>query len=288
MSLQLTYTPIINYIEFQNLPIGVLRLDLIDPEISGNKWFKLKYNIIEARQSGKKSILTFGGAFSNHIAATAKACYLEGIQSIALVRGESDALQNPTLSKAKELGMEFVFLSREEYKKKHELDFLSSLQTKYPNSYIIPEGGNNELGELGCAEILNQSTEEFNQIFCAVGTGSTFKGIGKSIKSNQFLTGINVLNYQAQSNIKNTIINNDYHFGGYAKHNSVLIDFKNWLEKKCGIELDYIYTAKLFYAVFDMIEKKHISTQDNCLIIHSGGLQGNAGYKKRYNLKPNL
>lgn len=288
MLLQLNYTPIITTINFQNIEIGVLRLDLIDPEISGNKWFKLKHNLIEAQHQRKTSIMTFGGAFSNHIAATAKASFLEGIKCIGLIRGESDAIDNPTLSRAKELGMKFIFLSREDYKRRNEEYFLKSLQEKYPESFIIPEGGNNQLGELGCTEILSKETDKYNKLFCAIGTGCTFNGIAKTIKSHQTLTGINVLKYEAKSNIARADINNQYHFGGYAKHDQALIDFKKWFEKKYEIELDYIYTAKLFFAVFNMIEKKQISAQDKCLIIHSGGLQGNAGYEKRYNLNPNL
>jgi 1-aminocyclopropane-1-carboxylate deaminase/D-cysteine desulfhydrase-like pyridoxal-dependent ACC family enzyme len=288
MFLQLNHIPAITTINFQNIEIGILRLDLIDAEISGNKWFKLKHNLIEARHKEKTSIITFGGAFSNHISATAKACFLEGIKCIGLIRGESCAIDNPTLSRAKQLGMELIFLSREDYKKRNEKNFLDSLKEIYPESFIIPEGGNNELGELGCREILSKETEKYNKVFCAVGTGCTFNGIAKTILSHQTLTGINVLKYEARSKSISANINNHYHFGGYAKHHQVLIDFKNWFEKNYGITLDYVYTTKLFFAVFEMIKNNEIKLSDKCLVVHSGGLQGNAGYEKRYNLKPNL
>jgi 1-aminocyclopropane-1-carboxylate deaminase len=264
----------------------MLRLDLIDPEVSGNKWFKLKYNLQKAREQGKSTILTFGGAFSNHIAATAVACKKEGFQCIGIIRGEESSQHNVTLFRAKQLGMQLLFVSREAYRKKEENDYLQSLSERFPDAYIIPEGGDNALGQQGCEDILSDATNSFTHLFCAYGTGTTFKGIAKALKPQQNLTGINVLKYEAISDSPASDIINAYHFGGYAKHTQDLLDFKVWFENQFTISLDYVYTAKLCYAVFDLIKQGKLKKEDKVLIIHSGGLQGNAGYEARYSLNP--
>ncbi len=280
-------TPIITPLTYEGCSLSLLRLDLIDPEISGNKWFKLKYNLLKARELGKTTILTFGGAFSNHIAATAAACHRKGFQSIGIIRGEADAQHNTTLARAKQLGMQLLFASREEYKQKEEESYLQTLGRRFPDAYIIPEGGDNALGQAGCEEILGNTTQAFTQIFSAYGTGTTFKGLAKSLLPHQVLYGINVLKYDAVSDLPQSSILNTYHFGGYARHTQELLDFKTWFETTFAITLDYVYTAKVCYAVFDLIRQGKISKEDNILIIHSGGLQGNAGYEARYSLKPN-
>ena len=282
----LSYNPIINTIHYKGYDIAVLRLDLIHPEISGNKWFKLKYNLQEAKLQGKNTIITFGGAYSNHIAATAFACREEGLRCIGIIRGEENALTNPTLSLAKQHGMTFRFISREQYKQKTTTEFLTDLYREFPDSYIIPEGGDNELGEKGCSEIITPSLKEYTDIYCAYGTGTTFRGIAKALEKYQTATAVNVLKYEATSDQQNTFILNDYHFGGYAKHTVQLLGFKTEFEKKFKIELDYIYTCKLFFAVFDQIDQNKLHENNKILIIHSGGLQGNKGYEERYNLNP--
>lgn len=280
----LEYTPIIDLINYNNYQIGILRLDLIDPEISGNKWFKLKYNIAEAKKQNKTSIITFGGAFSNHIAATAAACMKLGIKSIGIIRGDEISANNPTLLKAKENGMQIHFVERTLYKQKDEPEFLNQIQQQYPNCYIIPEGGDNELGTEGCKEILQGKTDEFDIIFCATGTGTTFSGLALSLKQHQELIGINVLKFEAFSKYANSKIMNDYHFGGYAKHSQELLEFKHWFETNYHIELDYVYTSKSFYAAFDLMKKNLLDSHKKILIIHCGGLQGNVGYRERYRL----
>lgn len=282
----ITYKPILNNLHYNGYSISVLRLDLIHPEISGNKWFKLKYNLEEAKAENKNTILTFGGAYSNHIAATATACKLNGFRSVGVIRGEEISLNNPTLELAKKNGMSFKFISRDAYRKKTEPRFLQELQLEYPGAYIIPEGGDNSLGEKGCEEILTDKTDYCDVICCAYGTGTTFKGIQKSLKSHQTLLGFNALNYDAKSPFNNAEIINAYHFGSYAKHTAQLIDFKTWFELTFHIPLDYVYTAKLFFGVFDMIKQEKFDKTKELLIIHSGGLQGNQGYEARYNLKP--
>lgn len=283
----LDYIPQIESISYKGHTVSILRLDLLHPAISGNKWFKLKYNLLEAKQHQKDTIITFGGAFSNHIAATAFACREAGLKSIGIIRGEASALHNDTLSLAQKNGMELHFISREEYRQKNNPDFLKKWQLNFPSAYIVPEGGDNAPGQKGCEEILGTATENFTRICCAYGTGTTAKGLAASLTENQTLLAVNVLKYEAMDESANTTILNNYHFGGYAKHTQELLDFKNHFEKTYSIELDYVYTAKLFFAVFDKIQRNEFKNTDKLLVIHSGGLQGNKGYEIRYNLNPN-
>lgn len=280
----LKYDPIIQSIVLGGIEVSVLRLDLIHPQISGNKWFKLKYNLEEAKKQGLDTILTFGGAFSNHIHAAAVACKEFGFKSIGIIRGEKESETNSTLSEAKKCGMQLYFVPREAYRRKSDEDFISELKTKFGNFYLIPEGGDNALGEKGCEEIL-PTKNDFDIIFCTCGTGTTFKGIRNSLKSNQTIIGISVLKGDGKLNSNGEIIS-DYHFGGYAKHTQELLDYKKKFESENNIPLDYIYTAKLFYAVKDLIVKNKIPSGRKVLVIHTGGLQGNAGYEERYRLIP--
>lgn len=287
----LEYKPIIQKINFKNgIEVSVLRLDLIHPQISGNKWFKLKYNLVEAKKQGLDTILTFGGAFSNHIHATAIACQQLGFKSIGVIRGEKGSESNSTLSEARNNEMQLHFVSREDYKRKTESDFISELKTKFGNFYLIPEGGDNLLGEKGCEEILPKEND-FDVVFCACGTGTTFNGIRNSLKPDQKLMGISVLKGEPFGKLRITAMDSEiisgYHFGGYAKHTEELLEFKNTFEGENNIPLDYVYTAKLFYAVNDLISKNKIPAGKKILVIHSGGLQGNKGYEERYRLIPN-
>lgn len=256
-------------------------MDLIHPEVSGNKWFKLKNNLLEAQRSGLRTILTFGGAFSNHIAATAAACKLLGFKSIGIIRGEESSVSNSTLAEAKQNGMQLHFVSRENYKRKEDQNFINELKKEFGDFYLIHEGGNNELGIMGCSEILTESMDQ-DLVLCASGTGATYVGLLKAIKPHQKLMVVNALK---GGDDKEGLLNN-YHFGGYAKHTSELLEFKSKFENDHNIPLDYVYTAKLFFAAFDLINKDKIPENSTVLIIHSGGLQGNAGYEKRYNLNP--
>lgn len=283
----ISYQPIINHIDYNGYQIGILRLDLIHPDISGNKWFKLKYNLEQAKKENNHTIITFGGAFSNHIAATAVASKLAGFKSIGIIRGEETSANNPTLSFAKQNGMELLFVSRTEYSQKNDSGYLQRLRYMYPSAYIIPEGGDNKLGQKGCEEILTADMFRYKNIFCAYGTGTTYKGISKSLLPHQKLNVINVLKFEAIANEPQTTIFNNYHFGGYAKHTQELLDFKTWFENTYSIPLDYVYTAKLFFAAFDLMKQEKLEKNNPILIIHCGGLQGNKGYEERYNLNPN-
>jgi 1-aminocyclopropane-1-carboxylate deaminase/D-cysteine desulfhydrase-like pyridoxal-dependent ACC family enzyme len=280
----INYYPIINQIDYNGYRIGILRLDLIHPEISGNKWFKLKYNLEQAQKENKNTIITFGGAFSNHIAATAFASKLFNFKSIGIIRGEETSVNNPTLSLAQKNGMELLFVSRDEYSQKNESNYLQSLRYMYPDAYIIPEGGDNKLGQKGCEEILTPETFHYKNIFCASGTGTTYKGISKTLHANQTLTVINVLKFEAETSEAQTTILNNYHFGGYAKHTTELLIFKSWFEETFTIPLDYVYTSKLFFAAFDLMKQKILDKDQEILLIHCGGLQGNKGYETRYKL----
>jgi len=305
------YTPIIKKLSCslfseKEIDVFVLRLDLMHPEIGGNKWFKLKFNLAEAKKQNHDTILTFGGAFSNHIHATAVACKLSGFKSIGIIRGEPEAAHNPTLGEARANGMQLHFVTREEYRNKEESYFIEKLKQQFGNFYLIPEGGNNLQGAIGCGDIL-KGIPVYEYIFCACGTATTFAGIASHLKPGQKLIGILVLKGEntlietAQQLInkikpanspvvssdpdKGPAILNDYTFGGYAKHTSALLQFKESFERDHSIPLDYIYTSKLFYGVFDLISSGKLAGGAQVLIIHSGGLQGNRGYEERYHLK---
>lgn len=283
----LNYNPIIQKINSdlfseKKVDVSVLRLDLIHPHISGNKWFKLKYNLEEAKRLGHDTILTFGGAFSNHIHATAVACKQAGFKSIGVIRGEPSAIGNYTLSDAAANGMQLFFVSREDYNKKQDAGFIQSLNERFGNFYLVPEGGDNELGAKGCEEILPMQND-FDIILCACGTGTTLKGISNSLKPSQKIIGISVLKGVGDLNT-NANVNAEYHFGGYAKHTNELLVFKKGFEAQTQIPLDYVYTSKLFYGATDLIRSGSI--EGKILIVHSGGLQGNRGYEDRYALNP--
>ena len=275
------------------ISLHMLRLDLIHPEISGNKWFKLKYNIEYAKEKGYKKILTFGGAYSNHIVATAAACKYLGLDSIGIIRGEKHVPLNHSLAFAQNCGMKLEFVSRELYRNKTDENFLKDLQVKYLDAYIIPEGGANNLAIKGCAEINQLIPGDTDLICLACGTGSTMAGIVSAANSNQEIIGFsalkggdflldeveNFLKEETTSEVK-FAINSSYHFGGYAKYNQQLIDFMNDFYSLTNIPLDFIYTAKMVYGLMDMIKSGEISSK-RIVAIHTGGLQGNYTIKEK-------
>jgi 1-aminocyclopropane-1-carboxylate deaminase len=278
-----------------SIQLFIKRDDLLHPEISGNKWWKLKYNIKEAKTQKFETLLTFGGAFSNHIAATAAACKYAGIKSIGVIRGEKESALNPTLKKASEDGMELFFVSRQEYKSKNEEAFIDFLKSKFGRFYLIPEGGKNLLGVKGCTEML-KNVADFDFICCACGTGTTLSGIVlantnakvlgfAALKGGGFLkedVGSLISGYQSHFNANKKIsefeIITDYHFGGYAKVNEELKSFASRFRQEFDVELDLVYTAKMFYGIRDLAAKGFFADGAKVLAIHSGGLQGNAGY----------
>lgn len=273
-----------------NIEIHIKREDLLHPYISGNKFRKLKYNIQKALQLNSELLITFGGAYSNHILATAAAGKEYNIRTLGIIRGEeieNNYADNPTLSLAKELGMQFYFVSRDVYAKKETPSFIDDLKNKYKNSYIIPEGGTNQLAIKGCEEILTYEDSQFDYVCCAVGTGGTISGIINASKINQRIIGFSALKGDFLSNVicnfvdkSNWFINIDYHFGGYGKVTDELIAFLNSFYSTTAIPLDPIYTGKMVFGVLDMIQKKQFPKNSKILIIHTGGLQGNKGINK--------
>ncbi|MGA1226793.1 MAG: 1-aminocyclopropane-1-carboxylate deaminase/D-cysteine desulfhydrase [Tamlana sp.] len=279
--------------QYVNLPnkggveLFIKREDNIHQFISGNKYRKLKYNLIEAEKLGFKSLLTFGGAHSNHIAAVASVGKNFRFKTIGIIRGDElvDNIEsNPTLRFAKQCGMQFKFVSREAYRNKNSESFLHDLKDEFGLFYLIPEGGTNALAVKGCEEILTEEDKLFDYVCCAVGTGGTISGLINCSKPSQKVLGFPALKGDfLQEDISkfatktNWELITDYHFGGYAKINTELISFINRFKNDYGIPLDPIYTCKMLFGIFDLIEKGFFSKGSKILAIHTGGLQGIKG-----------
>ncbi len=279
-----------------SITLAIKREDLIHSHISGNKYRKLKYNLIQAKKENKDTLLTFGGAFSNHIAALAYAGKLNNIKTIGVIRGdelESKIDENPTLKFAQECGMKFKFETRENYRIKDNINYLKALQNEFGDYYLVPEGGTNELAIKGCLEILNEDDTDYDFICCAIGTSGTISGIIKSAKANQTILGFPSLKgtffdkeiHKFAPNHSNWKIINDYHFGGYGKVTPNLIAFLNDFYSKYKIPLDPIYTGKMFFGVMDLIEKNYFPKNSKILVIHTGGLQGIKGMNLKLKAK---
>lgn len=265
----------------KKVEVDVLRLDKIHPVISGNKWFKLKYHLDNYNAANYTGILTFGGAWSNHIVATAFACHLQKIKCIGVIRGEKPGQLSSTLTEAMKYGMGLKFISRESYAQKNSSEFVTAIQKEFPGYYIIPEGGAGTAGEKGAGEILQHTNgKKYTHIACAVGTGTMFNGLLKVASSNRDVIGIIVLKGWEQSKDTRGTLFYDYHFGGYAKYDNTLIAFMNELFEVTTIPTDFVYTGKLAFAIFDLIKKDHFAATSKILLIHSGGLQGNSSLQK--------
>ena len=279
-------------LEEKALQCYVKRDDLIHPEIMGNKWRKLKYNLAAIEELGQKSLVTMGGAFSNHIAAVAAAARENNLHSVGIIRGEElTKNSNPTLIRASENGMSLHFVDRTIFRAWREQPAL--LTTKYPNHYFLPEGGTNELAIKGCEEIVTEIDQEFDVIVTPIGTGGTFAGVLKALSPHQKILGVsslkgtfvhdeirNLLSKYAISQLNYQIID-DYHFGGYGKTTRELIDFINWFKENLGLSLDPIYTGKSFFAVWDMIKSNKFEKNLKIVILHTGGLQGIEGFNRK-------
>jgi len=273
-----------------NFPDGIKlhlkREDRLHPTISGNKFRKLKYNLIEAKAQGLISLLTFGGAYSNHIAAVAAAGLECGFQTIGIIRGEELADKipdNPTLRQAQNLGMKLHFISRSDYRRKTDVDFIEQLKQQFGVFYLIPEGGTNQLAVQGCEEILTaQDKQYFDYICCAVGTGGTIAGIINSTSNTQKTLGFPALKgdflfneIRQWTTRSNWDLCLDYHFGGYAKTTPELLQFIQQFQQKTDIEIEPIYMGKMLFGIFDLVEKGYFPANSKILAIHTGGLQGN-------------
>lgn len=268
----------------QGVKLFIKREDKCHPFVSGNKYRKLKYNIIQAKRDGFDTLLTFGGAYSNHIAAVASAGENLKFNTIGIIRGDElfDKIEsNPTLRFAKQCGMQFKFISRNSYRDKNQSSFLNNLRDEFGNFYLIPEGGTNTLAIKGCEEILTEEDQMFDFICCSVGTGGTVSGLINCSKPSQQVLGFSALkgDFIKEDIIKFATKTNwkfitSYHFGGYAKINNELIGFMNTFKNQYKIPLDPIYTGKMMFGVFDLISKNYFPKESKILAIHTGGLQG--------------
>jgi 1-aminocyclopropane-1-carboxylate deaminase len=277
----------------RSINLYVKRDDFIDQYVSGNKWRKLKYNVDYAIQMKNEGILTFGGAFSNHLLATAAACHKIGIKSIGIVRGEElTSKSNETLANCELLGMKLVFISREKYSLKNEKSFQEDLSYEFSNFHIVPEGGSNYYGMIGCQQILLETTNDYDYVFVAQGTTTTSAGVLLSLPEKSKLMVVPVLKgFDSIQEMKNLYSNSgleisytnellkrvevltDYHFGGYGKYTEELLDFMENFYSQTKIPTDPIYTGKALFTLFKWIEEYNIV---NCSIvfIHTGGIQG--------------
>lgn len=287
-----------SFLDKANVQLYIKRDDLIHPQFGGNKWRKLKYNLVYARDNKFDTLLTFGGAWSNHIYATAAAGKYFGFNTIGLIRGEQHSPLNATLSFAEECGMKLHYLNRKQYRKKNETAFLKKIKQQFGHVYILPEGGSNSLAVKGCGEIIQEINIEldrpFDVICCASGTGATLAGLIFAIEAeettiNKTVIGFSALkggeflatevsNFLGNKRIKsNWRIESRFHFGGYAKTNNELIRFMHQFKSQYDITLDAVYTAKMFYGLFELIKSGTFKPGTVIIAVHSGGLQGNKG-----------
>jgi len=280
--------------------VSIKREDLIHPEISGNKWRKLKYNLQKVKDQHYDCILTFGGAFSNHIAATAAAGNAHDVKTIGLIRGEERLPLNPTLSQAKELGMEIHYLSREQYNLKEDWDFIGELRTRFGRFVLVPEGGSNYLGINGCMEIMDSEAKKYDVICVPVGTAGTISGMALTLEEHQLLIGFSALKgldhfEQIRKNLTQFIsdekelneilsriqIIDETEFGGYAKIDAKLMTYIAKFQEEHSILLDPVYTGKMMYRLENMLKESEDYNGKNILAIHTGGIQGMKGFEYR-------
>lgn len=284
----------------RGISLYIKRDDLIHDIVSGNKWRKLKYNVESCISRKKKGLLTFGGAYSNHLVATAYACNKKGIECIGIVRGdELNEESNATLKNCKQLGMKLIFVSREDYKLRIEKAYVEGLSIKFPNFLIIPEGGANYHGIIGCQEILREVNIQLDHIFVAQGTTTTSCGIAMSLKPDQLLhvfpalKGFNSMTEMTQLYLQsgldmewidellsNVRVHGQYHFGGYGKYTDELLTFIKEFYQKYKLKLDPIYTAKVMYGLLELVDNEEFDNA-KILFIHTGGLQGAASVEER-------
>ena len=272
----------------KEIKLFIKRTDQTHQHISGNKWFKLKYNLIEAKKQGFKTLLTFGGAYSNHIAATACAAKENGLKSVGVIRGEQHFPLNPTLQFAKDNRMLLRYVSRSDYREKTTPDFLEQLKVKFGDFYLIHEGGTNEFAIQGTAEILDTNDTQ-DYICCPVGTGGTISGIINTSTDKQTVIGFPAIKgfYELKKDIEIRVNKSNCNFistyvgGGYAKVNKKLVEFINEFNTEHDIPLDAVYTGKMMLGILDLITKDYFPNGSSILAIHTGGLQGNKGMSKR-------
>jgi 1-aminocyclopropane-1-carboxylate deaminase len=274
----------------EDISIDMLRLDLIHPVVSGNKWYKLRKYLDHVIALKYKAILTFGGAYSNHLSATAGAAKLYGFSSIGIVRGDGQITE--TLQQCREMGMDLYFISREDYKKKDDPDFLQQLSEQFDHPYIIPEGGASDLGRIGAQRIEWEMYHGHTHICVSVGTGTTFIGLRNALAPEIQLLGFAPMKQGAylEEEIKphlkegrdtNWELFDQWHFGGFGKSNDELIGFMNDFYRINNIPLDVVYTSKMMFGVKQMAAAGYFPEGAKVLCVHTGGLQGNVSVKDR-------
>ncbi|HHB79942.1 MAG TPA: pyridoxal-phosphate dependent enzyme [Saprospiraceae bacterium] len=276
--------------------IYIKRDDLLHKFVQGNKWRKLKYNLLEAKRLGKKQLLTFGGAFSNHIHATAAAGQMFGLETIGWIRGDKLEEMSPTLVFAQAAGMELVYVDRTTYRRRKDADFLTKVAEQYPDAYIIPEGGSNALALKGVAEMVTEINEQMPDrkpmVWCVgVGSGGTMAGMIRTVKDTDVVMGFSSLKGDfvdemvagfLEKEYQNWQIWKDGHLGGFARWKPELIDFINSFYESTGIPLDPIYNGKLWYRLNDLILDGYFPKGSQIMVIHTGGLQGIDGFRHRF------
>jgi len=284
------------FISNKGIHLYLLREDLIHPEISGNKWRKLKYNLVEAKKQKMNRLLTFGGAYSNHIAATAALGKEAGLATIGIIRGEEVLPLNPTLQLAQKNGMQFKYVSRKQYKDKSDKTFIEDLKSEFGDFYFIPVKG--------CSEILSNIDIHFDTVCCACGTGGTLSGLIASADQDKEVLGFPALKggdflrndinrlLDEYIQITNRTVRNDswelvttYHFGGYAKVKAELISFMKTFKEKHKVTLDFVYTGKMLFGIYDLITTTNQLDGKTIIAIHTGGIQGNKGFEERLGIK---
>lgn len=276
------------FLDEKSVELSVLRLDQIHPQMGGNKFFKLKYNLQAARASGLNTLLTFGGAYSNHIYATAAAGKYLGFRTIGLIRGEETLPLNTTLQFAQKSGMQLHYVNRESYRGKNNPDFIYGLQVLFGDFYLIPEGGSNAAAVKGCSEISTHIPIDWDYICTPCGTGGTLAGLVLSLKSHQkalgfaVLKGGDFLNREVELLLENFNFKHweekghiftEYHFGGYARKKTELIDFMDQFENQHQIRLEWIYSGKMFYGIYDLIRKDYFKPGSRIVALHTGGVR---------------
>jgi 1-aminocyclopropane-1-carboxylate deaminase len=284
-------------VETPGIKVFLKRIDLTHQYISGNKWFKLKYNLVCAREGGYETLLTFGGAYSNHIHAAAAAGNEFGFNTIGVIRGEEHLPLNPTLSDAVKFGMKIHYVDRTTYRKKHLPAFHDELKEKFGRIYIVPEGGTNTLAVKGCSEIPSLIECDYDYICTACGTAGTISGVIAGLDGKKKVLGFAVLKGASflNDNVRNLLaeysgkhygnwsINLDYHIGGYAKIDKKLVQFIKKFEEINGIPLDPVYTGKMMFGIYSLLLGNYFPQNTTIVALHTGGLQGINGMKEKMN-----
>ena len=279
-------------LEQKKIKLAIKRDDLLHPIISGNKWRKLKYNLINMQTQGCDSFVTFGGAFSNHLYACAMGCKAFNLKGHAIIRGPELDKRNPTIKMALACGMQLHTVDRKTYRQRHNPEYLASLQNQFPNSLIIPEGGTNQAALQGVME-LAQSLPKSNYVVCATGSGGTLAGLAKGCTGNTQVIGVAVLKQADYLNhdIRQLLTTQhqgapwqlltDFHYGGYGKFTDEVWTFCELMRQTFHLPLEPIYTGKMLFAIWQLISQDYFPKGSSITAIHTGGLQGLDGLKYR-------